>query len=321
MAGDRNGQAGPAEGYAAYDQGRQAADQDRYGARGDLEAVDPCAVHQRVTGLDCGPETGRGMRTDRRGETWSRSGAAEDLEAVDPCAAQYQLTGRGCEGRASGADRRSRRYDDGRGYARSDERVYEREEGGEGYRTGSRRIEDRQFQDERVVDVEEVDPCAEQHRLTGRGCAVMGYEQEGRGYADRPVWRGESYRFARPAYDVGYEDGGDVESCAVVHARMGERCPYQYQSRERIVEAETLPDTFFFSDGGVGGGIVDFGGGGGGGFAFSDSFAGANANASASAMASASANISANIMLRNHMMKMMHYPQKMPMHHGCGCKK
>jgi hypothetical protein len=291
---------------------------DRYGASEDLEAVDPCAVHEHVTGRQCGldgsrPDASRHVEI-RRGGDWDRNTSTEDLEAVDPCAVQHHVVGRGCDERGGGYEQSRRGWEDSRGDRRVDERyvdgavadrTYEHEE-----RYGARRVE----------EVEDIDPCAVQWRLAGRGCVSGEARFERDSGDDRPgrsVWRAES---SYEAYGQRRADYGYVDACRVVHARLGDRCPYE--SRERIVETEVLPADFFVSEGGVGGGIVDFGGGGGGGggFAFSDSFANANANASASAMASASARVSVSIMARNHMMKMMHYPPKM-MHHGCGCKK
>ena len=307
MAGDRYG---PGDGP---DRGR---------AGEEIEAVDPCAVHQRVTGLDCRVDGRREQRVYRDErvyrdqEAW-RGGDA-DLEQVDPCAAQARVLGYGCEVRDGRREAWSHGFDDRRAHV--EERYVE---GGRdrAWVEGGRRFE----------DIEEVDPCAVQSRVIGYGCERGGYVRETYA-APRRVWRSEEAdgyddRFAddgRPVYVHGGADYGYVEDCIALHARIGDRCPYE--RRERIVESMALPADFFVSEGGVGGGIVDFGGGGGGGgFAFSDSFANAaaNANASASASASAIAKVNVSIMNHNHMMK-MHYPMKWGgggMHHGCGCKK
>jgi hypothetical protein len=148
-------------------------------------------------------------------------------------------------------------------------------------------------------EVADVDPCAAQYRMTGRAC-VSAETQDARRSRDassRSVWRAGSV-YPGANHDV-------FDACMAAHARLGGRCPYE--SRERVAEAESLPAEFFWGEGGVGGGIVDFGGGGGT-FVVADSFA--NANASASASASARVWIS----VTGH--KMHRWP-----HHGCGCRK
>jgi len=206
----------------------------------------------------------------------------DDVEEVDPCAMQHRLTGRGCEDRDVHGDRGAR-------YGR----------GGE----------------DRGGDIEAVDPCAAQYRMTGRGCEVGG---GARYFRDQESSERRYDRVDRAAaYDRMGDEDGFVDACVVAHERRGERCPYQSSTPVVWVE-ERLPDSFFFADGSVGGGVVDYGGGGGGGggFGFGEGFSSANADASSSA--SASASVSVAIAMRNHHM-MPHYPQKMPHGGGCGC--
>jgi hypothetical protein len=88
-------------------------------------------------------------------------------------------------------------------------------------------------------------------------------------------------------------------------------------TRERAPVVETaevidqLPATFFIGDGGVGPGIVDYGGSGGG-FVFTE--AGAEASASAFASASASAHVRAMISVMNR--PKMHAPPPMKKSYG-----
>jgi len=183
----------------------------------------------------------------------------------------------------------------------------------------------RTYSDEQVYEAEQMDPCAVQYRVTGRGCAPDQGSYRGGGMSrEGSAWRSERvYDEERAsAYDRAYDADGYVDACVVAHERVGERCPYAerrtYRDQDRVVWVEErLPDTFFISEGGVGPGIVDYGGGGGGGggFGFADGLAGANASASASA--SAQASVSLAIAVHNHGMG---YPHKMP-HGGCGCKK
>jgi hypothetical protein len=195
------------------------------------------------------------------------------------------------------------------------------------------------YADRGFDDVEQIDPCAVHYRLTGASChsGIADPAYGRRSDRDESAWRSEYDDRADIARADGYDrfadEDGYVDACVVAHERIGQRCPYDRQGRverswsergsyrddDRVVWVEErLPDSFFVSDGGVGPGIVDYGGGGGGGggFAGAESFAGADAFAASSARASASVSIA--IAMRNHHM-MSHYPPKMP--HGCGCKK
>jgi hypothetical protein len=312
-AGDRYGPADPqGGGYASSGYGYQSEDrtEDRqvrteYDAQfrqggDDLEQVDPCAMQYR--------QTGRGCSSDRRvsgHETrlYSREGG-DDVEQVDPCAVQHRLTGRGCES--------------DRGFSGHETRRYSRVEGD---------------------DAREIDPCAMQYQVIGRGCSSDGavFERETGSDRDRSAWRsdriheGEANRAS--AYDRFDDQDAYVDAREAPRERFAEHCLCQDRGRfersgldrrawrddDRVVWVEErLPDSFFFSDGGVGPGIVDFGGGGGGGGGNSSIFidSSARANASASAMASASA----AIMMKNHrMMKMPYgYGQKMMPHYSSG---
>jgi hypothetical protein len=304
QAGDRYGSTdGRADGYAAGDYGYPPdvdpgrADYDQsYGGYGDSRR-DAQSSRSRY----------EYERRDSRAQR-SFDGQVDDAEQVDPCAVQYRLTGRRCGG-DDAAPGHHARLEEGRFSRRGD-------------------------------DLEQVDPCAIQSRVAGRGCASdeQFYGGGARVSREGSAWRSErvygderGWAYARNygargyddrSYGDGYRDDGYVDACVVAHERIGERCPYAEGRREqdRVVWVEErLPDTFFISEGGVGPGIVDFGGGGGGGggFAFADGFA--NANASASASASAQASVSVSIAAHNHRM-MMGYPHKM-MHGGCGCKK
>jgi hypothetical protein len=256
-----------------------------------------------------------GRRWDERRDSRTESYADrryDDAEAIDPCAIQHRVVGRGC---APAADE---------GYRRG-ERAY-----GGGYQR-------------RFDDAEQVDPCAMQYRVAGRGCGG-GYDREtyeehygpehrgdyrgerfwreGSAYDDREVWVDR-----QEGYDRGGYDGEAVDACEVVHERMGDHCPYAEQRIVAPVVTENLPDGFFLGDGGVGPGIVDFGGGGGGGggFAIADSSSSASAVANASASASARVSLKFAVMAHNHHMMMggHHYPTKGwgGGGGGCGCKK
>lgn len=261
VAGDRYG----AGGYETqgYDGGYSSS----YGSRdGDIEAIDPCAAQQRVTGRDCLPE---GRVVQRRGEIQERRSERvyDDAGAVDPCAVQSHLVGRGCETGRYFSDR-----DESRG--RGD--VY-----------GGWRAE--------------------------RGDTVVSREY---GYEDR-------------AYDRRGES--PVDACEVAHERYGEICPYERRERFRtccevreerpVWVTEQLPESFFVSEGGVGGGVIDYGGGGGG-FALAGGFSDASAFSSSSARASASASawVSVAINVHNHQMHGWG-GNRWGGGHGCGCKR
>jgi len=247
-----------------------------------------------------------------------------EYDGASYCAAQTRQSGYRCAPEAVDA------YNGGQWYGRPEHVQSERaqseraqSERGQSERT---RVEDRRD----FGEAEQIDPCAAHSRLTGRDCvsADAGYDRDGRGYRGETTWRSEqSYtEDSGPVYDRTGDRDGYVDACAVVHARMGERCPFQdaerrvYQDERPIVWVEErLPDSFFIGEGGVGPGIVDYGGGGGGGageFAGAESFSGADAFASASARASASASISIAIAQHNHHMMGQHYPPRM---HGGGC--
>jgi hypothetical protein len=291
---------------------------DRYGASND----NPSPVQYSDSAVDGDYDRSENPQHQGRVYTYS-SQRFQGAEAVDPCAAQKRIIGRGCEAEGFA--------DDGaeRGYDHADAGGYD--------------------------DREAIDPCAAQSRLTGRGCEREdrrgGSVQRGRAvYRDRepPVelWDDRrAYRIAPEPSDA-YErfDGrfAYVESCQAVHARLGGQCPYdgrehfrsaccdRYVDERPVWVEERLPDSFFVSDGGVGPGIVDFGGGGGG-FVEADNFAGSSGFASASAQASASLSLALSI--HNHGMMRPH-PGKgggwggpgggswgggRP--GGCGCKK
>jgi hypothetical protein len=119
---------------------------------------------------------------------------------------------------------------------------------------------------------------------------------------------GYSYRYTYPAQCQPCEAGPPAYS-------EGE------QAWQGGGEAPPLPEDF--ASGGVGGGVMDYGGGGGGsgyggGFAGAEGFAGAHAFSYAYASASASA--SAHAGGKGHGCGCMHKPPPPPPpHHGCGC--
>ena len=304
--------------YGAYGDGYANGGADDYQARDfDLSSVYGAPYEaRRGSPDDYGRDRGDGYQDDRAdrsayAQTWreQRDSRAEtygarrfdDVEEIDPCAAQRRVIGRGCGPAVDGRPREG------------------------GYREGY---------DGRYDDVEAVDPCAMQYRFVGRGCGG-GYEREtyeepyAPEYRDERVWRGGAGYDDRETWVDGREayEGGAVDACEVVHERMGGHCPYARQPVEAPAPTEDLPDSFFISEGGVGPGIVDFGGGGGGGFEFADTGASAAASATASASASARARISLRyaVMAHNHYM-MHHHPMKWGggwggRGGGCGCKK
>jgi len=281
-AGDRYGPADSGAGeYSGYGY-QQGADYDRADSSYDDGRWDAQSSRSRSDY----------ERRDSRTRVYTDAQAG-DVEQVDPCAVQYRLTGRRCLG-----------------------------DGAAPYRGA--RIDEERFS-ERGGDLEQVDPCATQYRMTGRRCASgEEFYRGARVSREDSGWRSERINGDERAagYDRIDDADGYVEACVVAHERIGERCPYAQGRRDqdRVVWVEErLPDSFFISEGGVGPGIVDYGGGGGGGggFEFADSFAGANASASASA--SAQASVSLAIAVHNH--NMMHYPHKMTHGGGCGCKK
>ena len=261
------------------------------------------------------------------------------------------------------SDQRGRADCDGRDGCRGDARQFDQRRGAEridsygdggwdrhaeqGRMTYDRRDrEQRGYSRERFEDAEQIDPCARQYNLIGHQCLSdgFGYDRGGRAYQDRSSWRAERVYGDEgdrgSAYDRFDDRAGYVGGCEEAHARLGEHCPFERHERfersdldlrehvrgqERVVWVEErLPEEFFFGDGGVGPGIVDFGGGGGGGggFVSVDSFASANSSANASAMSSAKAMSMNHQMMMHQMMQMHHYPSKM--HYGgggCGCKK
>ncbi|HEX4180446.1 MAG TPA: hypothetical protein VHY32_06615 [Caulobacteraceae bacterium] len=254
---------------------------------------------------------GRSYDDRREGDrvhAYDRRGYGE-VEEIDPCARQARVIDRGCRPEPGGYHEQGW---GGRGrYAeRPDAEFYERG------RAGQDRYE------RRADEGYGAEGYYGRETYEAPAWPVYPDESEWRtrsGYGEREVWvdRREA------------DEGGYIDACEVVHERMGDRCPYAqgFETRRIISDdravTENLPDTFFISEGGVGPGIVDFGGGGGGGgeFASADSFSNASANASASASASASLAVKLSIASHNHMM-MHHYPMKG--HYGgggCGCKK
>jgi len=182
--------------------------------------------------------------------------------------------------------------------------------------------------DEQAGDVEQVDPCAVQYRVAGHRCGSD--EDSYRG--GRVSREGSSWTFERvyederaSAYGRSYEADRYADACVAAHERLGEHCPYaqrpRYRDEDRVVWVEErLPDSFFISDGGVGPGIVDYGGGGGGGgFVSDEGFANASANASASASARTSVSLAIAVHNHNHGMGMGR-THKTGHSSGCGCK-
>jgi hypothetical protein len=240
----------------------------------EAEAIDPCAIHQRLTGHDCALGGSPSTERDPNADDPQSLAPVDDRQAVDPCALQERMTGRGCDSTDRRLERSSLAYDGADGYSRT-------------------------------VEFEAIDPCAMQYRMTGRGCTPGGPEYPpGMTYyvPGGSVWRAErSYSYAAaPVRDGSSPDHRSAGGCFAMRAWSSDCC--LYRCRESNFEPMRLPADFFVGDGGVGGGIVDYGGGGEG-FFLADGFRSVGPFGPG----------------RARFFGIGHGHMRRTMHHGCGC--